>query len=180
VSLTRPARDARAELNAAFARTFARSYPGVRVSTVGLANPSAVAAYADDMQVHHANVTAALVDDAHRNGLLLGAWAVDPPATMRAIAGLGVDSITTRPTAPAACARSLLRRGSPTPARRGHPPVAQTPRWSLWTWSLPEQPGPGPGTQVGRRAASSSGPLAAKDAPCHTGRCLEARLTALT
>jgi glycerophosphoryl diester phosphodiesterase len=55
--------------NEAFIRAFARSYPEVRVSTVGLASPSAVAAYADDMQVHHANVTRALVDDAHRHAV---------------------------------------------------------------------------------------------------------------
>jgi glycerophosphoryl diester phosphodiesterase len=117
--------------NAAFVRAFARSYPGVRVGTIGLANPSAVAAYADDMQVHHANVIPALVDDAHRNGLLLGAWTVDQPATMRAIAGLGVDNITTN--RPRRLRTILAAEGLTYTGTQWPPPVAQTPTWSLST-----------------------------------------------
>jgi hypothetical protein len=117
--------------NEAFIRAFARSYPEVRVSTVGLASPSAVAAYADDMQVHHANVTRALVDDAHRHGLLLGAWTVDRAATMRAIAGLGVDSITT--DYPGRLRTTLAAAGLTYTGTQWPPPVARTPTWRLST-----------------------------------------------
>jgi glycerophosphoryl diester phosphodiesterase len=117
--------------NEAFIRAFARRYPEVRVSTVGLASPSAVAAYADDMQVHHANVTRALVDDAHRHGLLLGAWTVDQAATMRAIAGLGVDSITT--DYPGRLRTTLAAAGLTYTGTQWPPPVARTPTWRLST-----------------------------------------------
>lgn len=115
--------------NEAFVRRFARSYPDVRVSTVGLASPSAIASYADDMQVHHANVTAGLVEDAHQNQLMVGAWTVDDPATMRAIAGLSVDSITTN--YPGSLRTALAAEGLTYTGTQWPPSVDRTPTWTV-------------------------------------------------
>ena len=49
---------------------------------------------ADYLNIDSNLVTKYLVDTAHANGLKVGVWTVNEPATMRRLAALGIDSIT--------------------------------------------------------------------------------------
>ncbi len=50
---------------------------------------------ADELGILHTKATAALVDEAHRSGLLLSVWTVDQQEDMERMIALGVDRITT-------------------------------------------------------------------------------------
>jgi glycerophosphoryl diester phosphodiesterase len=50
---------------------------------------------ADELGILHTQATAALVEEAHRNGLLISVWTVDQEENMKRMIALGVDRITT-------------------------------------------------------------------------------------
>ena len=50
---------------------------------------------ANELGILHTQLTAALVDEAHRSGILISVWTVDQPEDMKRMIALGVDRITT-------------------------------------------------------------------------------------
>jgi glycerophosphoryl diester phosphodiesterase len=50
---------------------------------------------ADELGILHTLATPALVEEAHRSGLLISVWTVDHPEDMKRMMALGVDRITT-------------------------------------------------------------------------------------
>ena len=53
------------------------------------------AAGADGWFAHFSDATEHAINDAHARGLKVGAWTVDDPAQMRALAARGIDAICT-------------------------------------------------------------------------------------
>ena len=56
---------------------------------------SEVAAYANGLGPHHSDVDQALLDDAHKRGLVVHPYTVDDPEEMRRLIGIGVDGMFT-------------------------------------------------------------------------------------
>jgi glycerophosphoryl diester phosphodiesterase len=50
---------------------------------------------ADELGIRYNNATPAIVDEAHKHGLLISVWTVDKEEDMQRMLGLGVDRITT-------------------------------------------------------------------------------------
>jgi glycerophosphoryl diester phosphodiesterase len=50
---------------------------------------------ADELGILHTRATPALVEEAHRSGILISVWTVDQPEDMKRMMALGVDRITT-------------------------------------------------------------------------------------
>jgi glycerophosphoryl diester phosphodiesterase len=50
---------------------------------------------ANELGILHTQATAALVEEAHRSGILISVWTVDQPEDMKRMIALGVDRITT-------------------------------------------------------------------------------------
>ena len=50
---------------------------------------------ADELGILHTRATPALVEEAHRSGILISVWTVDQPEDMKRMIAMGVDRITT-------------------------------------------------------------------------------------
>ncbi len=50
---------------------------------------------ADELGILHTRATSALVEEAHRSGILISVWTVDQPEDMKRMIAMGVDRITT-------------------------------------------------------------------------------------
>ena len=50
---------------------------------------------ADELGILHTQLTSALVEEAHRSGILISVWTVDQPEDMKRMIAMGVDRITT-------------------------------------------------------------------------------------
>jgi len=50
---------------------------------------------ADELGILHTHATPALVEEAHRGGILISVWTVDQPEDMKRVIAMGVDRITT-------------------------------------------------------------------------------------
>jgi hypothetical protein len=115
-----------------FIKQFAAAYPTMPVSVIGPASPETVSAFAGDMQVYYGTLTPQTTAAAHDNGLTIGAYTVDDPASMRRLATeIDVDSITSNMPArlrDTMTAEGLRYTGTAWPGK-----VTGVPRWSLTT-----------------------------------------------
>ncbi|MGH3354636.1 MAG: glycerophosphodiester phosphodiesterase, partial [Nocardioidaceae bacterium] len=96
--------------NDGFLRSFARRHDNIVVGTLGPANRlAAYAAWADQVNVHHRDVTRDLVRSAHAAGLAVSTYVVNRRRRMDVVVSRGVDAISTdRP----ARLHGVLRRRS--------------------------------------------------------------------